>query len=254
MKKFNLSITKIDEERSTNDEKVKIIPLTSPMKVRSPLGFRSSYNLDAEGNSSNVGSPNVLSVTKIPHPINNKRPIHTTSLNKEVQTMATSQENLRKPSILSLRSLSFSLRMIMPTRALRGSEEHIEPLKTIEETKMSTFKDSEFQSYSKYSQQNQQSSKSRRFTIFKNQKIYDRRSSMSDIDDANTCHQRNLQSQHASGTSSSASNVKHDHHPKKHEHKHKLDKTAETLKEVRRRNFETAKRIQAAPRRISTAY
>lgn len=249
VKKFNLSITKIEEEERSNfDEKIKIIPLSSPMKVRSPLGFRSSYNLNSEGHSSNV--LNVIS--KIPQSVNNTRPIQTSS-NKEVQTIATSHENLRKPSILSLRSLSLSLRLLMPTRGHRESEEHIEPLKTIEETKMATFKDSEFHSYSKHSQQ---PSKSRRFTIFKNQKIYDRRSSMSDIpDDSNNANQRNLQSQHAS--SSSTTNVKHEHYSKKHvEHKHQksLDKTAETLKEVRRRNLETAKRLQSAPRRISTAY
>lgn len=253
MKKFNLSITKIDEERI--DEKIKIIPLTSPMKVRSPLGFRSSYNLSTEGYSTS-NQLNVHCSSKIPQPTNTthhqivRRP---SISNKEVQTMATSQENLRKPSILSLRSLSLSLRMIMP-RALRESEEHIEPLKTIEETKMSTFRESEFQSYSKYTQQTQQ--KNRRFTIFKNQKIYDRRSSMSDIPDENNennVNQRNLQMQHAS---TSATNVKHEtHEHKKKHHKEKTqDKTAETLKEIRRRNLETAKRIQSAPRRISTAY
>lgn len=251
MKKFNLSITKIEEEQERNnsiDEKIQIIPLSSPMRVRSPLGFRSSYNLNAEGHC----STNVLNVSsKAPsQSVNITRPIQTSS-NKEVQTIGTSHENLRKPSILSLRSLSLSLRLLMPTRGHRESEEHIEPLKTIEETKMATFKDSEFQSYSK------QPSKSRRFTIFKNQKIYDRRSSMSDIpDDSNNANQKNLQSQRAS--SSSTSNVKHEHvYSKKHvEHKHvkSLDKTAETLKEVRRRNLETAKRIQTAPRRISTAY
>lgn len=263
VKKFNLSITKIEEEQERNNEKVQIIPLSSPMKVRSPLGYRSSYNLSSETQPSNI--LNLVS-SKIPLPLSNQtatRPDSTiqTSSNKEVQTIATSQENLRKPSILSLRSLSLSLRLLMPTRVHRESEEHIEPLKTIEETKMATFKDSEFHSYSKHSQltqqqQQQQPSKSRRFTIFKNQKIYDRRSSMSDIpDDSNNVNQRNLQSQRAS--SSSTSNVKHEHYSKKHvEHKHQKsqDKTAETLKEVRRRNLETAKRLQSAPRRISTAY
>lgn len=221
------------------------------MRVRSPLGFRSSYNLNGEGNVTSPITVNQLNVvSKIPQPVISQK----TSSNKEVQTMATSQENLRKPSIMSLRSLSLSLRMIMPTRVLRGSEEHIGPLKTIEETKMATFKDAEFQSYSS----KQQQPSKRRFTIFKNQKIYDRRSSMSDIPDDSNNHpnQQNIQAQHAS---TSASNVKHDrheHHSKKHvEHKQKSsDKTAEALKEVRRRNLETAKRIQTAPRRISTAY
>lgn len=231
------------------DEKVKIISLSAPMKVRSPLGFRSSYNLDeAEKYEPNKVSSNQLSVSS-------KIPVKITSSNKEVQTMATSQENLRKPSILSLRSLSMSLRMIMPLRALRGSEEHMESLKTIDETKMATFRDdSEFQKYSQH--QPPENKKSRKFTIFKNQKIYDRRSSMSDIPDPNDPknhpqQHRNLQAQHASG---SATNIKHEHIKHKEVKKKEIDKTAETLKEVRRRNLETAKRLQSAPRRISTAY
>lgn len=245
-KKFNLSISKIEEEKGT-DEKVQIIRLTSPMKVRSPLGFRSSYNLSMENQSSDKSS-NTLSVAPRPHPPVTRDHHVATSHHKESQTMTTSQENLRKPSMMSLRSLSLSLRMLMPIK-LHREEDHSE-LKTIEESKMANFKESEFQSYSKYSHG---TTKSRKFTIFKNQKIYDRRSSMSDIpDDNNSNHQRsNLQN----APSSSASNVKHDHHPKKHEQKtQKSNADKDTLKEVRRRNFEAAKRIQTAPRRISTAY
>lgn len=245
-KKFNLSISKIEEEKI--DDKVQIIRLSEPMKVRSPLGYRSSYNLSIENQAPNVSS-NTLSVQPRPHPPVSRE---VATSHKESQTMTTSQENLRKPSILSLRSLSLSLRMIMPLRGHR-EEEHNE-LKTIEESKMANFKDSEFQSYSKYSQG---TTKTRKFTIFKNQKIYDRRSSMSDIpDDPNASHQRTLHMQNASGASTSASNVKHEHPPKKHvdHHKDRKSQDKEALKEIRRRQIEQAKRIQTAPRRISTAY
>lgn len=220
------------------------------MKVRSPLGYRSSYNLSMENQAPNSKSSNTLSIAPRPHAPVTREVHHAPSHNKESQTMGTSQENLRKPSILSLRSLSLSLRMIMPLRGFR-EEEHSE-LKTIEESKMAHFKDSEFHSYSQQPQQ-----KSRKFTIFKNQKIYDRRSSMSDIpDDPNASQQRSLHLQNSAGASHSSTNVKHEHHAKKHDH-HKPQKSnqdKDALKEVRRRNFETAKRIQTAPRRISTAY
>lgn len=178
----------------------------------------------------------------------------------------------RKSSLLSLRSLSLSL-MMMRGRG-RTSEGHIDPiigLKPIEESRKSIFKldifeknlkkfmtrshEPEFQSYSEYTQQQEQAQAktSRRPALFKSQKVYARRSSMSDVPDVNI-NQRPLQFHHASGTSHSASNVKHEHHiHKKHKEQKHVDKTAEMLKEVRKRNLETAKRI-SAPRRISTAY
>lgn len=251
-KKFNLSISKIDEEKV--DEKVQIIRLTSPMKVRSPLGYRSSYNLSVENQIPSTPA-NTLNVTnQKPHPPVTRQ-VHVAPPQKEA--ISASQDNLRKSSILSLRSLSLSLRMLMPIK-FQKEEEHSE-LGTIDESK--TYNDTEFQKFPPHAHG---VTKSRKFTIFKNQKIYDRRSSMSDIPDDPTSNQqqRNLQIQNASGPSSSTTNVKQDHHHhhphhhyKKHEHhKNQKSQDKDTLKEVRRRNIESAKRMQTAPRRISTAY
>lgn len=185
-----------------------------------------------------------------------------------------SEGDRRKSSILSLRSLSLSLRM-MRSRGREMSDGFVEPhLKPIEESRKSIFKmdifeknlkkfmtrsnEPDFQSYSEYTQQNQaQNQSSRRLTIFKSQKVYARRSSMSDVPDP-SLNQPGMQLQQTTGTSHTQLNVKHEPHHKKHEYYEKKvhkshDKTAEVLKEVRKRNLETAKRINA-PRRISTAY
>lgn len=263
--KLSLSITKIDEE-----DQLQIIKLTSPMKVRSPLGYRSCHNLDEKP------IENVLSASsKI-------APVHTSAASIKTISHPTpetsSHESLRKSSLLSLKSLSMSLRMLKKG-GRNDSFDHDEPsttLETIDETQtrksifqMDIFErnlkkfttksnEADFQSYSEYQQQQQNPKKSQK-TLFKNQKIYDRRSSTSDIHEANP-QPKNLH--HHSGISTSSSNVKHDKHEKhdRHDKKHhkdekksEKDKTVEMLKEVRKRNLETSKRI-SAPRRISTAY
>lgn len=261
--KLNMSITKIDEE---NGDRVEIIPLTSPMKVRSPHGtYRPPHNIPANNpNDSNVSlraapaHPSVANIKSI-----SQMPIPETS----------SHENLRKTSLMSLKSLSMSLRLLK-SKARSGSLDTVDDvgrttvLETIDETsRKSIFKldlfernlkkfvsksnEAEFQSYSDYTQQ-QTNAKPRPKTYFKNQKVYARRSSTSDIHEANP-NPKNL-SHHPPNMSTSNTNVKHEVVKKhKDEHKKMNDKTAELLKEVRKRNLETAKRI-SAPRRISTAY
>lgn len=264
---LSLSITKIEEER---DDVMEIIPLTSPMKVRSPLGYRSSYNIE-EGNPSSC--LNVLSnSTAIHSSLTNIKTISHTLPPPQPENL---HENLRKSSLLSLKSLSTSLRMLK-NRGRNDSFETVEPttLETIDETsrRSSIFRldvfeknlkkfvtksnEAEFQSFSEYQQQ-QQNAKTKPKTYFKNQKVHARRSSMSDINDPNQIpHPKTLQ-QHPSGMSTSSTNVKHQGKTKeeteKEKHKKSVDKTAEMLKEVRKRNMETSKRIQA-PRRISNAH
>lgn len=254
--KLSLSISKIDEER--DDDRVQIIPLTSPMKVRSPLGYRSTYNIEEENPSAasrasplNLSVPNIKTIC---HPL----PPPETSYQ---------HETIRKPSLLSLKSLSMSIRMLK-NRGRSGSMENVEStaLETIEESSQkSIFKldifernlkkfvsksnEADFQTYSDYHQQHQPKSKPK--SHFKNQKVYARRSSMSDINEPNqNPHPKVLQQ---SNISTSSTNVKHETKKYKEEHKKSVDKTAEMLKEVRKRNMETSKRI-SAPRRISTAY
>lgn len=265
---LSLSITKINEER---DDVVEIIPLTSPMKVRSPLtlGYRSSYNIEDENPSKFNVSSNIASVHSsftniktISQPLSLTPPAH------------GNLPEASKPSLLSLRSLSMSLRMLK-NRGRNDSIESIEPtiLETIDETsrRSSFFKldmfeknlkkfvtksnEAEFQSFSEYQQQ-QENAKTKPKTYFKNQKVYARRSSMSDIKDQ-VPHPKVLQQQQHSGPSASTSNVRHVIKTKeeieKEKHKKAVDKTAEMLREVRKRNMETSKRIQA-PRRISNAH
>lgn len=220
------------------------------MKVRSPLGYRSSYNLSVENQTQSTPT-NTLNVTPRPHPPVTRQ-VHVAPPQLQKRAISTSQDNLRKSSILSLKSLSLSLRMLMPIK-FQKEEEHNE-LGTIEESKI--YGESEFQKFPPHAHG---VTKSRKFTIFKNQKIYDRRSSMSDVpDDPTNVQQRNLHMQQTSGPSSSTTNVKHDphhgHHKKHDHHKNQKSQDKDTLKEVRRRNIEAAKRIQTAPRRISTAY
>lgn len=276
MTKLSLSMTKIDEEQ--NNDRVEIIPLTSPMKVRSPsVSYRPCYSIPAEtpiesNFPSKIAQPVHLSVPNIKtisHPPPQRTPEH------------SSYENLRKTSLMSLKSLSMSLRLLR-NRARSDSLENVESttLETIDETRKSIFKldnfeknlkkfvtksnEADFQTYSDYMQDKQQNSKTKPKTSFKNQKVFARRSSMSDIHEENP-NPKTLQ-QH-SHISTSSTNVKHDKHEKHDKHdrhdkhektekqrqKEKADKTAEMLKEVRKRNLETAKRI-TAPRRISTAY
>lgn len=260
MAKLNLSITKIDEEK--DDDKMEIIPLSSPMKVRSPSGTYRNPSVHS-ANDLNVSSkiaPVHLSVANI-KTISQPLPPPETS---------SPHDSFRKSSLLSLKSLSMSLRLLK-NRTRSDSLENVESttLETIDETsrKTSIFKldlfernlkkfvtksnEADFQSYSEYQQNHQpQQSKSKPKLYFKNQKVYDRRSSMSDIHENN----QNPKTLHHQGhISTSSSNVKHEAKKHKDEHKKQVDKTAEMLKEVRKRNMETAKRI-SAPRRISTAY
>jgi hypothetical protein len=260
--KLNLSITKIDEE-----DQMQIIPLSSPMKVRSPLGFRSCQSLAENPIKMNVAPK----IAPVHHSVSN---IKTLSVPPPIPE-DTTHDHLRKTSLLSLKSLSMSLRLLR--RGTRSdSLEHVESntLETIEETKrksifqMEMFErnlkkfvtksnEADFQSYSEYQQQQQQhqqqpAPKKGQKSFFKNQKIYDRRSSTSDIHEANP---KNIH--HYTGISTSSSNVKHDnkkHHKDEQKAQKEKDKTAEMLKEVRKRNLETSKRISSAPRRISTAY
>lgn len=263
-KKLNLTITKIEEER--DEDKIQIIQLTSPIKVRSPLGYRSSYNLSVDAPV--CSTSNDLNVTTLKTP-----PVYLPSANiKSAPQPRASNAHLvdassfRKSSLMSLRSLSLSLR-IFKNRG-RMSEGYIEPcgLKPIGERehrssifKMDIFEknlkkfvsrsnEPEFQTYSEYTEQHHPPKKTSRVGIFKAQKVFARRSSMSDIPDANINH-RPPQLQPASSASHMPSNVKHETHKKDK----KQDKTAEMLKEVRKRNLESAKRNNA-PRRISTAY
>lgn len=249
-----LNMPKIDE---AEDDRVQIISLTSPMKVRSPLGYRSSFNIGDNPNESTV-------VKKV-------APVHSAAANIKTFTQSlpppdTSHDNTRKSSLLSLKSLSMSLRLLKKgTRS--DSLETVEPtmLETIDETtsrgifKLDIFErnlkkfvsksnEADFQNYAEYSQ-NQQHIKTKPKTYFKNQKVYARRSSMSDVHENNP-NQKPLQK---STVSSSSHSVKHEAKKNKEEHKKTVDKTAEMLKEVRKRNLETSKRI-SAPRRISTAY
>lgn len=258
-KQLSISMTKIDDD----DDRVEIIPLTSPMKVRSPLGYRSTYNIDTE----NPNNLNVSSQTESAH----LSPARIKTISHPLPPPETSHENLRKPSILSLKSLSMSLRLLKG----RGRSDSLDgmelptTLETIEETtqRSSIFKldlfeknlkkfvtksnEAEFQTYSEYQQQ-QQNNKKQPKTYFKNQKVYDRRSSMSDINDPNKNPHPKLLNQNRAGISTSSSNVKQETKKTKEENKKQADRTAEMLKEVRKRNMETSKRIQA-PRRISTA-
>lgn len=260
---LNLSTTKIDEE-----DQMQIIPLSSPMKVRSPLSYQSSHNLteNSNRNESNIQSKIPSKIALVHFPVPNIKTI------SHPLPETSSHEVLRKNSILSLKSLSMSLRLLkkgvrsdslehVESTTLETIEENNQPRKSIFQMDMfernlkkfvSKSNEADFHTYSEYQQQ-QQTPKKTQKSIFKNQKIYDRRSSASDIHEANT-QPKNLQ--HNSGMSTSSSNVKHDkkHHKDEHKsQKSEKDKTAEMLKEVRKRNLETAKRI-TAPRRISTAY
>lgn len=260
--KLSLSITKIDEE--CDEDRVEIIPLTSPMKVRSPSGtYRPAQSMP-------VHSANDLTLPSKNAPVHFAN-IRTISQPLPPPETSSPRDSLRKSSLLSLKSLSMSLRLLK-NRNHNGSLENVESttLETIDETsrKTSIFKldlfernlkkfvtksnEAEFQTYSEYQkhQQQQQQAKSKAKTYFKQQKVYDRRSSMSDIHEGNQ-NPRALHSHNHISTSSS--NVKHETKKHKEEHKKQVDKTAEMLKEVRKRNMETAKRI-SAPRRISSAY
>lgn len=243
---------------------MEIIPLTSPMKVRSPLGYRSTYNIEEE-NPNNRSFTSKASTTNLP--VSNIK-----TISRPLPPLPESPlENLRRGStILSLKSLSMSLRLLK-NRGRSDSTENVgmgaTTLETIDEKRTSMLNifeknlkkfvsksnEADFQTYSEYTQ-SQQGTRSRPKTYFKNQKVYDRRSSMSDIHDPNIVPQPKTLNR--SQISTSSTNVKHEE-KKKHKEEHKsqktADKTAEMLKEVRKRNMETSKRLNA-PRRISTAY
>lgn len=258
---LDLSITQCND----SDDFVQIIKLTSPMRVRSPLGYKSSFNLEeipqnlsASSKTLNVDLPSAANIKTISNPFPHLEP---------------PQESFRKSSLLNLKSLSMSLRMLKNRGRSDSTEtvDHAPTLETINETsrssifKMDLFEknlkkfvsksnEADFQTYSEY-QNNQKEAAKNKPKYFKNQKVYARRSSMSDVNDPNKAQHPKLAQQQAGMNSSSSSNVKHDKHEaakKKEETKKQADKMAEMLKEVRKRNMETSKRIQA-PRRISTA-
>lgn len=286
--KLSLSITKIDEEK--DEDRLQIIALTSPMKVRSPIGYRSSYNIDdnpsllnvtSQLNAASDNSPVYQSLSSIktisqppPPPEASSSGSPKPSGSPKTSGSPKLFEGLRKPSLLSLKSLSMSMRLLK-NRGRADSFDGMESttLETIDETEnrkkqTSIFKldlfeknlkkfvtrsnEAEFQSYSDYTQQQeqQQNKDSKTNYFFKNQKVHARRSSMSDA--TNQLPQpRTLSHHHHAGLSTSSSNVKHLTKKQKDEHKKQVDRTAEMLREVRKRNMETSKRIQA-PRRIST--
>lgn len=236
------------------------------MRVRSPLGYKSSYNLDDKPQNLSVSSK-TLNVD-LPSSANIK------TISNPFPHLEPPQESFRKSSLLGLKSLSMSLRLLK-NRARSDSldtVEHVPTLETISETsrssifKMDIFEknlkkfvsksnEADFQTYSEYTQNQKEAAKNKPKSHFKNQKVYARRSSMSDVNDPNKVQHPKLAQQQAGMSSSSSTNVKHDKHEaakKKEEEKKKADKMAEMLKEVRKRNMETSKRI-SAPRRISTA-
>lgn len=232
------------------------------MRVRSPLGYKSSYNLDdkpqlsASSKTLNVELPSAANIKTISNPFPHLEPPH---------------ESFRKSSLLGLKSLSMSLRMLK-NRARSESVEtvdHSSNLETIDETsrssifKMDIFEknlkkfvtksnEAEFQTYAEYMKNQKDAAKTKPKSHFKNQKVYSRRSSMSDINESSKPPHGKLAQQQAGMSSGSSASMRHEAR-KKEEHKKQVDKTAEMLKEVRKRNMETSKRI-SAPRRISTAY
>lgn len=233
------------------------------MRVRSPLGYKSSYNLDekpqlsASSKMLNVELPSAANIKTISNPFPHLEPPH---------------DSFRKSSLLSLKSLSMSLRMLK-NRARSESVEtvdHSSNLETIDETsrssifKMDIFEknlkkfvsksnEAEFVTYADYMKNQKDAAKNKPKSHFKNQKVYSRRSSMSDINEPSKTLHPKLALQQAGMSAGSSTSVKHEIARKKEEHKKHADKTAEVLKEVRKRNMETSKRV-SAPRRISTAY
>jgi hypothetical protein len=204
--------------------------------------------------------------------------VHLSVPNINPSSTKDSNENLRKTSILSLKSLSLSLRLLKNRARSDSLEMEMGTLETINENRrksifqmdifernlkrfMTKSNEADFQTYSDYVQQ-QQTMKNQPRLNFKNQKVHARRSSTSDIHESR--QMKSMQNQ-SNSHSSSQSNIKHHHHDGKrnkddkshHGHGHEKntkDKTAEVLKEVRKRNMETSKRMSANPRRTSTAY
>lgn len=299
--KLSSSITKINEEN--DDDRLQIIALTSPMKVRSPIGYRSSYNMDDNPSPMSAASQlnaasqfstlsknapfyqslsNIKTISQPPPPpeaSSSGSPKASGSPKTSGSPKASGSpkllDALRKPSLLSLKSLTMSMRLLK-NRGRADSFDGMESttLETIDETeqrdrqhktqtsifKMDLFEknlkkfvtrsnEAEFQSYSDYTEQQETSKESKSNYFFKNQKVHARRSSMSDA--SSQLPQPKVLSHHHAGLSTSSTNVKHETKKQKDERKKQADKTAELLREIRKRNMETSKRIQA-PRRIST--
>lgn len=270
VRRLSLAFSKIDEE--LDDDPVKIIPLSSPMRVRSPSqnnahGSSLYFNIPSES-SNNLNMSQKVSQ------------VHLSVPNINPSSTKDSNENLRKTSILSLKSLSLSLRLLKNRARSDSLDMEMGTLETINENRrksifqmdifernlkrfMSKSNEADFQTYSDYVQQ-QQTIKNQPRINFKNQKVHARRSSTSDIHESRQEQVRSIKNQ-PNSHSSSQSNIKHHHDGKRskddksyhHGHAHeknKQDKTAEVLKEVRKRNMETSKRMSANPRRTSTAY
>lgn len=267
VRRLSLAFSKIDEELDT--DAVKIIPLSSPMRVRSPSqnnarGSSLYFNIPSESSNDLNMSQKVSQV-------------HLSVPNINPSSTKDSNENLRKTSILSLKSLSMSLRLLKNRTRSDSLEMEMGTLETINENRrksifqmdifernlkrfMSKSNEADFQTYSDYVQQQQTMKNQQPRLNFKNQKVHARRSSTSDIHESRQITRGSMQNQ-SNSHSSSQSIGKHHHHDgkrgKDHGHGHeknKQDKTAEVLKEVRKRNMETSKRLSANPRRTSTAY
>ena len=118
----------------------------------------------------------------------------------------------------------------------------------------------DFQTYSDFTQQPQPPPRVRQRTYFKNQRIYARRSSMSDLgENQQQQQQKTLQQSVTNHTSNSTVNVNKPlvtkHHHKPVEPPKQKPSTTELLKKARERNStESAVKRAAVPRRTSTAY
>lgn len=273
-RRISIAFSKISEE--VEEDPVQIIPLSSPMRVRSP-----SQN-NARGSTMYSSLPchssNDLNLSQ------KVSQMHLSVPNINPSSSKGSNENLRKPSILSLKSLSMSLRLLRNRTRSESLDMEMGTLETINEVQrgksifqldvfernlkrfMVKSNEEDFQTYSDYMQQTQSQKNQTPKMHFKNQKVHARRSSTSDIHESKQL--RSMQNQ-LNAHSSSQSNVKqshegkrvgwgekssHSHHGHGHEKQTKQDKTAEVLKEVRKRNMEASKRMSANPRRTSTAY
>lgn len=270
--KINLSITKIDEE--VDDGKIMYIPLSSPPKsttIKDQNNARIDSNISAyfnnsfkNANSARQFESNDLNIsTRSMHPLDQSTANIMAENGKSPQHSADYTDNVssgRKHSnIISLKSLSLSLRMLKGRHKCSAENleyEHGDDRKksllkgdifemNLKKVSTSHKSEGEFQTYAEYTEQNQHQQLAQRrksHAVFKNQKIYARRSSMSDI------------------ASSSEYNKKDGKDSKDGKEKDGKDKTkpktTELLKKARERNTSenTIKRGGNPNRRISTAY
>ena len=265
--KLNLAITKIEEEVD-DDDKIQIIQLSSPPKVRTLYSIANDKpNYIDYGNNTDL------------HVASKVTPLHLSASNIKTisQPGPSSSEPTRKNSnILSLKSLSLSLRLLKRGKQGNSSDtsdggeetshrKSIFSMADIFEKNLKKFvarsNEDDFQTYSDFTQQPQPPPKVRQRTYFKNQRIYSRRSSMSDLgENQPQQQQKTLQQSVTSHTSNSTVNVSKQqvvtkHHYKPVEPPKQKPSTTELLKKARERNStESAVKRAAVPRRTSTAY